>query len=254
MSTYTSLDGKAALITGGASGIGYATAELFRRSGADVVIADINEEGLRAAAHRLGEYTGGKLIALLCDSSDSGACTRLIEDSVKGLGKLDILCNIAGILATGHTADFTDERWQRVLAVNLNGPFYLSKRAIPHLLETRGCIINIASTAGLVGVPYGAAYSASKAGVIGLTRAMASEYAQSGVRVNAICPGHVATPMTANAGGFAPDTDLQLLMHLAPLTGKASQPSEIAEAIVFLSSAVNATGTILTIDGGQTTI
>jgi NAD(P)-dependent dehydrogenase (short-subunit alcohol dehydrogenase family) len=254
MSTHTSLHGKAALITGGASGIGYATAELFRRSGADVAIADINEDGLGTAVRRLGEITGGKLIALPCDSSDSSACTHLVDDSVKQLGKLDILCNIAGILATGHTGDFTDERWQRVLAVNLNGPFYLSKRAIPHLLDTRGCIVNVASTAGLVGVPYGAAYSASKSGVIGLTRAMAAEYAQRGVRVNAVCPGHVATPMTANVGDFAPDTDLQLLMRLAPLTGKASQPSEIADAIAFLASAVNATGTILTVDGGQTTI
>lgn len=170
------------------------------------------------------------------------------------LGKLDLLCNIAGILMIGHTGDFSDVHWQRVLAVNLSGPFYLSKHAIPHLLETRGCIVNVASTAGLVGVPYGAAYSASKSGVIGLTRAMAAEYAERGVRVNAVCPGHVATPMTAAGGSFPPGTNPQLLMHLAPLTGKASQPSEIADAILFLASSVNATGSILTIDGGQTSI
>lgn len=245
--------GKAVLVTGGASGIGYATAALFLRSGADVVIADINEDGLKAAAEKLAA-NGGKVFAVPCDSSNPASCTHLVEESVRLLGKLDVLCNIAGVLANGPTDSFSDEAWVKVLSVNLNGPFFLSKRAIPHLLETKGCIVNVASTAGLVGIPYGSAYSASKSGVIGLTKSMAAEYSRRGVRVNAICPGHVLTPMTKGGGNFGPDVDLELMARLSPLTQKGSDPSEMADAIAFLASAVNATGTILTIDGGQTAI
>lgn len=247
---------KAVLVTGGASGIGYATAELFSRSGAAVVIADINEEGLKAAAEKLKAAHGGKLFAVPCDSSNPDSCTRLIDESLKLLGKLDIVCNIAGILVNGPTENYSDEKWLKVLSVNLSGPFFISKRAIPHLLQSKGCIVNVASAAGLVGIPYGAAYSASKSGVVGLTKSMAAEYAHRGVRVNAICPGHVLTPMTAGGGDFGPGTDMGLLSRLSPLTGKGSAPSEMAAAIAYLASdaAVNATGTILAIDGGQTAI
>ncbi|QZP08472.1 SDR family NAD(P)-dependent oxidoreductase [Caenibius sp. WL] len=248
--------GKAVLITGGASGIGYATAELFSRSGADIVIADLNEQGLNAAAQKLAGGAKGKVVPVACDTSDPDSCTRLIDESVKALGKLDVVCNIAGVLGNGPTEQFPDELWLKVLSVNLNGPFFISKRAIPHLLETGGCIVNVASTAGLVGIPYGAAYSASKSGVVGLTKSMAAEYSRRGVRVNAICPGHVLTPMTKDGGNFGPDVDLELMSRLSPLTQKGSDPSEMAAAIAFLASdaAVNATGTILTIDGGQTAI
>ena len=256
MSISFDFKGKAVLVTGGASGIGYATADLFSRAGADVVIADINEDGLNAAAEKLKAAHGGKLFAVACDSSNPDSCTRLIDESVKLLGKLDVVCNIAGVLANGPTEEFSDERWLKVLSVNLNGPFFISKRAIPHLLESKGCIVNVASTAGLVGIPYGAAYSASKSGVVGLTKAMAAEYSRRGVRVNAICPGHVLTPMTSAGANFGPGTDMDLLTRLFPLTGKGSDPSEMAAAIAYLASdaAVNATGTILAVDGGQTAI
>jgi NAD(P)-dependent dehydrogenase (short-subunit alcohol dehydrogenase family) len=132
----------------------------------------------------------------------------------------------------------------------------LWKRAIPHLLQTNGSIVNVASTAGLIGVPYGAAYSASKFGVIGLTKALSSEYSRRGVRVNAVCPGHVLTPMTAGTATFGPQINPELLGRLTPLTGKGSEASEIAAAIAFLCSdtAANTTGAVLTIDGGQTAI
>lgn len=246
--------GKAVLVTGGASGIGYATADQFAAKGADVVIADVNQAGLTEAAAKLSAQHGRTVHAVVCDASDADSCTNLVNEAVRLLGKLDILCNIAGILANGPTENFADETWLKVLSVNLNGPFFLSKRALPHLLETQGCIVNVASTAGLVGVPYGAAYSASKSGVIGLTKAMAAEYSRKGVRVNAICPGHVITPMTSKGGDFGPDTDMDLIYKLFPLTQRGSEPSEMADAIVFLAGAVNATGTILTVDGGQTAI
>jgi NAD(P)-dependent dehydrogenase (short-subunit alcohol dehydrogenase family) len=248
--------GKAVLITGGASGIGNATAKMFHEAGADIVIADLNEEGLNAAADQLAGDGKGKVVAIPCDTSNPDSCQQLIDGAVAALGKLDVVCNIAGILAHGPTDTFADETWLKVLSVNLNGPFYISKRAVPHLLKTKGCIVNVASTAGLVGIPYGAAYSASKSGVIGLTKAMATEYSRQGIRVNAICPGHVITPMTAGGGNFGPDVDLELMSRLSPLTQKGSDPSEMAAAIGFLASdgAINATGTILTVDGGQTAI
>ncbi|MBF6352847.1 MULTISPECIES: SDR family NAD(P)-dependent oxidoreductase [Nocardia] len=248
--------GKSVLITGAASGIGYATAELFARNGADIVAADIDEDGLQAATRALAAEGPGEVFAVPCDTADPDSCTHLVERAVDQLGKLDIVCNIAGVLGNGPTEDLPDATWQKVLAVNLNGPFYISKRVIPHLLETGGSIVNVASTAGLIGVPYGAAYSASKAGVIGLTKALAAEYSRRGVRVNAVCPGHVLTPMTAGGGGFGPDVDADLLGRLAPLTGKGSRPGEIAAAIAFLTAdtARNTTGAVLTIDGGQTVI
>lgn len=255
MSLTFDFTGKSVILTGGASGIGFATAQLFAKAGADIVIADINEAGLNEAAEKLKSH-GGKVIAIACNAADPDSCTSLITKSVEALGKLDILCNIAGILSNGQTDSFSDEKWQQMLAVNLNAPFFLSKRAIPHLLETGGCIVNVASVAGLIGVPYGAAYSASKAGVIGLTKAMAAEYSRRGVRINAICPGHVLTPMTAGGADFGPGTDMDLMTRLFPLTGKGSDPSEMASAIAYLASdaATNATGTILTVDGGQTAI
>ncbi|RVW07224.1 SDR family oxidoreductase [Prescottella agglutinans] len=248
--------GKSVLITGGASGIGYATAALFAQQGARIVVADINEGGLATAVETLNPAGDGQVFGVPCDTADPDSCTELIEYAIRHLGTLDVVCNVAGVLSIGPTGSFTDEMWQKVVGVNLNGPFYISKRAIPHLLETRGCIVNVASTAALVGVPYGAAYSATKTGLIGLTKALAVEYSRAGVRVNAVCPGHVLTPMTAGGPGPGPDTDLDLMSRLAPLTGKASEPSQIASAIAYLASdaAANITGTTLTIDGGQTAI
>lgn len=248
--------GKAILVTGAASGIGFATAQLFESMGAALVIADINERGLENAAHALRSKEGPAIFPLVCDTSSPEDCASLVDQAVEQLGGLDMVCNIAGVLANGHSDSFPNEKWCHVLAVNLSGPFYISKRALPHLTARKGCIVNVASTAGLVGIPYGAAYSASKAGLIGLTKSLATEYSRRGVRVNAVCPGHVLTPMTEGGGDFGSDIDMRLISPLFPLTGKGSEPAEIAAAIAFLASpaAINMTGTILTIDGGQTAI
>lgn len=164
-----------------------------------------------------------------------------------------MLCNIAGTLHWGRMTEFEDEHWDRVLKVNLYAVFHLSKRALPHLLATRGNIVNMASTAGLAGVPYSPAYSASKHGVIGLTRSMAVEFADRGVRVNAVCPGSVRTPLVA------PETipawiEPMKLLSMAPKTGRPSEPEEIAASVAYLASddACNVTGAILAVDGGQT--
>jgi NAD(P)-dependent dehydrogenase (short-subunit alcohol dehydrogenase family) len=247
-------DGKAVLVTGGASGVGNATAALFSSAGARVVMADVNAKALDAAGAGFGDALGRSVFTAEADVSDSGSCARLVERSVELLGKLDIVCNVAGVLTAGPTEEFSDESWQLAIGVNLSGPFFLSRSALPHLVQTGGCIVNVASTAGLIGVPRGAAYSASKSGVIGLTKALATEYAKRGVRVNAVCPGHIATPMSASGAGFGPGADGALLARLAPLNGRAAQPDEIASAIAFLASSPSATGAILTVDGGQTAI
>lgn len=245
--------GKAVLITGAASGVGAATAELFASRGAAVVLADLNEAGVRARAAELQARFGVSASAVAYDAASPEAAARLVERAIEAMGKIDVLCNVAGILDGGHSESFADEAWDRVIRVNLSGPFYLAKRALPHLLRTRGCIVSIASAAGLVGTPYSVAYSASKAGVIAMTKSLAVEYAAKGVRVNAICPGAINTPMIQST--YFDDTmDAGLMVRLNPLTGRWSEPAEIAAAIAYLASdaAINITGTILTVDGGQT--
>jgi len=246
-------EGKAVLVTGGASGIGKATAERLASEGATLVLADRNLDGARAAATAISAAHGTRALAMEFDAGQASECYRLVDAAVAALGQLDILCNIAGIMHWAKAEEFEDEWWDRVLRVNLSAVFHLSKHALPALCASRGNIVNMASTAGLAGIPYAAAYSASKHGVIGLTRSMAVEFADRGVRVNAICPGAVLTPLIASSA--LPEwADRRHFARLAPKTGKASDPSEIAAAVAYLASAeaCNVTGTILAIDGGQT--
>lgn len=246
-------EGKAVLVTGGASGIGKATAERLAAEGARVIVADRNAEGANAVAESIRRTQAGAASAIAFDAMQASECYRLVDEAVAALGKLDVLCNIAGILHWGRTIEFEDEWWDRVLKVNLYAVFHLSKRALPHLLAARGNIVNMASAAGLAGVPYSPAYTASKHGVVGLTRAMAVEFADRGVRVNAICPGAVRTPLVV-ADPVPAWTERAKFAPLAPKTGKASQPEEIAAAVAWLASdeACNTTGAAVAIDGGQT--
>lgn len=239
--------GRRALITGAASGIGRATAQLFAREGAQVVIADRDHDGLAQTLAEIGE--GHRSIAF--DAADTGSCADLVREASSG--GLDILCNIAGLLDWGPSEEFGEDRFERVLRINLFGPFAICRAALPHLLESKGSIVNMASTAGLTGIPYSAAYAASKHGVIGLTKSLAAEFAGRGVRVNAVCPGHVDTPM----GRMAPppgEIDWALVMRAAPkLADGICAPEDIARAVAYLASedARKITGTALVIDGGH---
>jgi NAD(P)-dependent dehydrogenase (short-subunit alcohol dehydrogenase family) len=242
--------GKTALVTGAASGIGRATAERLAAEGARVLCADLNEAAVKEAATAI-QKAGGDAIAAACDVSDPEACRSIVSDAVTAFGRLDVLCNVAGVGLHEHATRIAVEQWNRVIAVNLSGTFFTCQAAIPHLLETQGNIVNTASSAGLMGVAYTSAYAASKGGVVMLTKELAVEYGRRGLRVNCVCPGGVDTPL---ARGFVPpeDADPHLLqrMMLVPLL---AEPSEVAGAIAYLASdeARYVNGAAFSIDGGQ---
>jgi NAD(P)-dependent dehydrogenase (short-subunit alcohol dehydrogenase family) len=247
----TRFEGKAVLVTGAASGIGRATAERLAAEGAHVLCTDLNGDGLEQACDAIRK-AGGRACARVLDVSDAEACRAAVAAAIAELGRLDALCNVAGIGIHGHAADLTAEQWNRVIGVNLSGTFFMSQAALPHLLETRGAIVNVASSAGLVGIAYSAAYCASKGGVVLLTRSMAVEFAHRGLRVNCVCPGGVDTPLTR---AFRPPEGArrELLMRMA-LVPVLAAPGEIAGAVAYLASdeARYVNGAALAIDGGQT--
>jgi len=243
--------GKRAIVTGAASGIGKASAIRLASEGAHVHCLDLQEEACAQTAAEI-RASGAEATSASVDVSDADACASCVEHGIAELGGLDVLCNIAGVLGSAHTADLEIATWDRVLAINLSGTFYMTRAALPQLSKDGGAIVNMASVAGLQGVPYGAAYSASKAGVIGLTRSIAAEYSRQGVRANAICPGGVATPMTL--GGFSVENaDPKLFAKIMPMMPRIGQPEEIAALVAYLASeeAAYITGTTVTIDGGQ---
>jgi meso-butanediol dehydrogenase/(S,S)-butanediol dehydrogenase/diacetyl reductase len=242
--------GKVALITGAASGIGRATALRLSKEGATLFLADINGDGLADTA---SELTGeGAVKTAVVDVTDSAACTALVLECVEAFGQLDVLCNIAGIALCKHLADISDEEWHRAVSINLNGVFFLSRAAMPHLIKSKGNIVNMSSSAGLVGQAYNSAYCATKAGVLMFSKALAIEFAKAGVRVNAICPGMVNTPLTEQFN-LPENVDMQLLEKLFPLIDGA-EPGEIAAAVAYLAcdEARFITGAALPIDGAQT--
>lgn len=240
-------DGKRVLITGAASGIGRATALLFAREGAQVIIGDINEAGLAETAALIGDAA----TAVTYNAEDHASCRALVAKAAEG--GLDVLCNIAGLLKWGPTETYAVEDFERILRINTTSVFVLCQAALPHLVESKGNVVNIGSTSGLRGMIYTAAYCASKHAVVGMTTALAAEYAPKGVRINAVAPGHVNTPMTKQAPPEG-DLDWAMVMRGMPkLVDGSCDPEDIAEAVAFLASdkARKATGTVLVVDGGQ---
>jgi NAD(P)-dependent dehydrogenase (short-subunit alcohol dehydrogenase family) len=250
------LNGKVALVTGGASGIGRATALTFAREGAKLVIADMNADGGQQTVHMIKEH-GGEAIFVQTDVTQAPAVEALISKAVETYGRLDCAHNNAGISGAGIggeqralTAEYPDERWHQVIAINLTGVWLCMKYEIPQMLtQGGGAIVNTASGAGLVGLPGNCAYVASKHGVVGLTKTAALEYAQQGIRVNCVCPGYIRTPMTAQ--GMSDPELLQRIIAHEPI-GRVGEPEEVAEAVVWLCSeaASFVTGHTMTVDGG----
>jgi meso-butanediol dehydrogenase / (S,S)-butanediol dehydrogenase / diacetyl reductase len=243
---------KAVLVTGAAAGIGRATALRLAAEGAAVWCADINGEGAADTAKVIADH-GRTAHASAVDVTDIDACRSLVTDTVEALGGLDVLCNIAGIGGSSHTADETPERFNTMFAVNAAGPFYLSQAALPHLLERKGNIVNLASTAGMVGQAYTTAYSASKHALVGITKAMAMEFGRKGLRINAVCPGGVNTGILAS---FSPPEGASMsLVARQYLTREMHEPESVAAMIAYVGSdeAYYVNGAVLPIDGGTTT-
>jgi NAD(P)-dependent dehydrogenase (short-subunit alcohol dehydrogenase family) len=243
--TLERFDGKVAIVTGAGSGIGQATAVRLAAEGATVVAVDVDAGGLDVTAEE-----SDRIHPHVADVGDEIAVVGAVHAAIEPFGRLDVLANIAGIMRTAHTHECPTDVWDVVLRVNLTGTFLMCREALPHLLETKGTIVNCASTASYFGHPWMAAYAASKGGIAALTQSLAIEYAKQGVRVNAVAPGSVQTGISTNIT-FPEGADLKLLPRIMSPTGPG-QPESVASVVAMLASEDGAhmTGECVRVDGG----
>ena len=251
MSAPGRLTGKACLVTGAGSGIGRATAHRFAEEGGRVAVADVRGE---TAEQTAGEI-GGRAVSIEVDVTSADSVAACVDRVADAFGTVDVVVNNAGVTIVGAAHDLDESDWDRELATNLKSVYLVSKAAWPLLVRSRGAIVNTASIAGLWAIPADAAYCASKAGVVMLTKCMALDGANDGVRVNCVCPGFTETPMIEGYFADQPDPEeaRTFATGLHPL-GRLGDPGDIADAIVYLASeeARWVTGTALVVDGGLT--
>ena len=242
--------GKVAVVTGAGSGIGQATSVRLADEGAVVVGSDISSDGLEKTAGMIGE--GAVFHPVVSDVRSRDACHELVASVVADHGRLDVLCNIAGVARGHRVGDVDQEVWDLIFGVNVEGVFWMSQAALPHLESSGGCIVNMASNAGLMGQAYTVPYCASKGAVIQITKAMAMEATRTAIRINAIAPGGVETNLAASFG-FPSDPDLELMGRYMGMRGMA-QADDIASAVAYLASdeAHRIHGAVLSIDAGLT--
>ncbi len=246
--------GKVAFVTGAASGIGRATALAFAREGASVVVADVFEQGNQETA-RMIEELGGRAFAVKCDMTRTEDVKAALDKTIEAFGRLDFAFNNAGIEPrnAAPTAEYEEEEWNRIIDINLRGVFLCMKHEIPLILKQgRGAIVNTSSGAGIIGIKGSPAYTAAKHGVIGLTKAAALDYASQNIRVNAVCPGYIDTPMMGRFTGGTEEGRAKVIAE-EPV-GRMGTPEEIASAVLWLCSdaAAFVVGHAMVIDGGQT--
>ncbi len=242
---------KVAIITGASSGIGAATAVAFHNQGYNLVLAGRDESRLKQTAKNLDHA-----VTWAGDLTQSAPCNALIDFTLAEFGRIDTLINCAGVIHRYTAENTSDELWDNTIGVNLSAPFYLSRAAIPHMKQAGGSIVNIASDWGLQGGQLAAAYCASKGGLVLMTKAMALDHARDNIRVNAICPGDVDTPMLKIESEQRGKNYAQAMEenNADSPTGRITQPEEVAALCVYLASDVAAqiTGTAIPIDGGNT--
>lgn len=244
------LENRVAIITGAGSGFGRATAELYAKEGAKVVVVDYNEETAKQTVTAIKEH-GGEAVAVRADVSNDEDVKNFVQTAISEYGQIDILFNNAGIYAPGTVEETSMEDWNRSISVNTTALFLASKYAIPYLKETKGTIINTASAGGIIGFPNAISYATTKGAVISFTRAMAVDYAEAGVRVNAICPGTGVTGMTKDLL----EIDEIYQGFVAPIPMKRlGEANDVANAALFLGSDLSSyiTGHSLPVDGGWT--
>jgi NAD(P)-dependent dehydrogenase (short-subunit alcohol dehydrogenase family) len=255
MMTTGNFAGKVAFVTGAASGIGRAAALAFARERASVVVADVSEPGNQETAHLIGEQ-GGRAIAVRCDVTKAADVEGALAKTVEAFGRLDFAFNNAGIepRKPAPTAEYDEDEWNRIIDINLRGVFLCMKHEIPLILKhgAGGAIVNTSSGAGVIGIKGSPAYTAAKHGVIGLTRAAALDYAAQNLRINAVCPGYIDTPMMGRFTGGTPEGRAKVIAEEP--AGRMGKPEEIAAAVLWLCSegAAFMVGHAMVVDGGQT--
>jgi NAD(P)-dependent dehydrogenase (short-subunit alcohol dehydrogenase family) len=245
------MTGKVAIVTGAASGLGKATALALGRAGATLWLVDVNADGLEGTLQDL-RALGAQARPFVADLAEADKCREVVPAAVEAFGRLDALCNVAGVLYLGHTPDMPGAKFEQLLAVNLKAPFYLMQAAIPHLLETDGAVVNVTSTAGFVGQAYSAAYCASKAGLTHMTKTLAMEYMHRPIRFNAVAPGGMETNLVADLA-FPEGIDLDLVARYSGIRGLVDV-EDVASVVAFLASPAARAfhGDCITIDKGIT--
>ena len=241
------LDGKVAIITGGASGIGKKTAEIFSKEGAAIAIFDVNRDALNQTEKEIRD-NGGKCNGYVVDVTNFEDVTEKVKEVIEDFGEIDVLVNNAGITRDNFLTKMEIDDWNKVIAINLTGTFNCAKAVAPYMMEkNKGNIVNVSSVVGVYGNIGQTNYAASKAGVIGLTKTWAKEFAKKGIRVNAVAPGFIKTPMTDKV----PEKVLEIMISKTPM-GRMGEAIEVAKAILFLASDDSSfiTGHILHVDGG----
>lgn len=243
------LEGKSAVVTGAGRGLGASVAQLFAQEGARVVVSDVDGASAGATTRRILD-AGGEAVGLRADVTSAGDAERLTQTAVEQFGGLDVLVNNAGIASAGSVCEVTPEEWDRVMAINLKGSYLCSRYAVAHMARAGGgSIVCISSASGVIGQLAQVAYNVSKHGVIGLVRCMALDHAADGVRVNAVCPGVMRTPMLDALSA----EQLAALEAMHPL-GRVADPAEIAQAVLHLAGDESSftTGGVFLVDGGLT--
>ena len=242
------MTGKVALVTGAASGLGRAAAIRLGQAGARLALVDVNADALAETVGLLATES----IQLPADLADPDACIAVVAQAVERFGQLDALCNIAGIIRMAHSHEMPRAHWEQTIAINLSAPWFLSQAAIPHLLKSEGAIVNCASSAAFIGEAYAAAYCASKAGLMNMTKAMAMEYARQPIRINAVAPGGMMTNIGATMT-FPKDAERDLVARYSGLRGLV-EVDDVADLIAMLASPAGRSyhGACISIDAGIT--